>query len=325
METQTKTGIEDINVVDFFCGCGGFSKGFENVGFNVIAGFDFNKDAISSFNANHKAKGIFKDVTKLTNEELDQIIGEKKVDVLIGGFPCQGFSYLGKRNKRDPRNLLYRELLRFISHLQPQYIILENVRGLLTMKDSNGELILFTVLRELIERGYLVGYKLLCTSDYGVPQNRNRVIIFAQRTSFFDLPKQEKASVMDAIGDLNEQGSSLNAHLVTLHTEDIKNKISLLKEGERLSENFHSSRFRLFGDKPSRTITRGDHIHPIFNRTLTPREAARLQSFADDFTFIGGKESMRLQIGNAVPPIFAQLIATNLAKEIRENHTLAQT
>lgn len=305
--------LRNLNVVDFFCGAGGFSKGFEQAGFNILAGIDCNENAIATFKQNHSGKGFVKDITKLSLNEFKELTGYARVDVLIGGFPCQGFSILGRRNKKDPRNLLYRELLRFIEGLQPSYVILENVRGLVSMRDSKNNLVLSSILQEIISVGYCVSYKVLLASDYGIPQNRERLIIFAQKTSFFDAPKVEKkVSVIEALENIPE---NTNAHILTNHTPEYSERLAQVPHGKSLN-NFRSC-LRLFPDKPSNTITSGEFIHPTLSRFLTPRESARLQGFNDDFTFCGSKESIKLQIGNAVPPPLAKILANQLLQIVR--------
>ena len=301
-----------MNVVDFFCGAGGFSKGLENAGLRILAGIDYNPDAIATFNKNHSGKGYVRDITQLSTQELRELIKNEPVDVIVGGFPCQGFSLLGRRKKNDPRNILYKELLRFIGELRPQYFVLENVKGLLSMKHPNGEKVLPIILKDLMALGYSVSYKLLLASDYGVPQNRERVLIFGQRCSFFELQKVVvKKTVFDAINDLPSAEEGINAHVFTEHSPEYEQKLGSLKQGDHLG-NFHSTRLRLRSFEPSNTITRGDYIHPVYNRFLTPRECARLQSFSDDFFFCGNKGSIKLQIGNAVPPLLGKVLGEKL-------------
>lgn len=302
-----------FNVVDFFCGCGGFSKGFEQAGFNVLAGIDFNENAIATFNKNHSGKGFVRDVKKLSQNELMELTGNSHVEVLIGGFPCQGFSILGKRNKKDPRNLLYQELLRFIEGLRPKFIILENVRGLASMKDAKNNLVLFSILQDIMCLGYCVSWKILLASDYGVPQNRERLIIFAQKSEFFNIQKSEKKiSVVDALKNIPE---GMNAHTFVNHTQEYAHRLAQVEQGKSLGK-FRSC-LRLRVNEPSNTITSGELIHPIENRFITPRESARLQGFSDDFLFCGSRESIKLQIGNAVPPPLAKVLASQLLKIIQ--------
>jgi DNA (cytosine-5)-methyltransferase 1 len=304
--------LRKLNVVDFFCGAGGFSKGFEQAGFNIIAGIDLNENAIATFKQNHSGRGFVKDIKKLSLNEFNARTECSGVDVLIGGFPCQGFSILGKRSKKDSRNQLYKELLRFIEGLKPRFIILENVRGLASMKDSKNNSVLSSILKNIINLGYCVSWKILCASDYGVPQNRERLIIFAQKTNFFNIPKiEKKITVSEALQDIPE---GLNAHTFVNHKPDYVQRVSEVQLGRSFG-SFRSC-VRLHPDKPSNTITSGYLIHPIQNRVLTPRESARLQGFSDDFVFCGNKESIRLQIGNAVPPLLAKVLANQLLQVV---------
>ena len=251
-----------MNVVDFFCGAGGFSKGLENAGLRILAGIDYNPDAIATFNKNHSGKGYVRDITQLSTQELRELIKNEPVDVIVGGFPCQGFSLLGRRKKNDPRNILYKELLRFIGELRPQYFVLENVKGLLSMKHPNGEKVLPIILKDLMALGYSVSYKLLLASDYGVPQNRERVLIFGQRCSFFELQKVVvKKTVFDAINDLPSAEEGINAHVFTEHSPEYEQKLGSLKP-----ESNDPSAFKI--TNPAASTARRIRIPPPANTSM---------------------------------------------------------
>lgn len=301
-----------MKVLDLFSGCGGFSKGFADAGFETIAFVEWWKPAATTFLHNHlHALHLGTDITQISDKKIEQLMG--KVEIVVGGPPCQGFSLCGKRDKKDQRNTLYKEYLRFIRILLPKIAIMENVAGLLSMKNANNEPVINLILKDFIDLGYSVTYKVLKASDYGVPQNRKRLIIIATKLNLYPEPKENKITVHEAIKDLPFEETQQNGHVHFKVTQSTQEKINNLKQGERISNKFNFSRQRIYANKPSKTIvTHNIYIHPYYNRFLTPRELARLQSFPDDFIFCGAKTAMTKQIGNAVPPLLAKAIATKI-------------
>lgn len=299
-------------ILDLFAGCGGFSQGFTEAGCDVIAFVEQWQPAVATYQQNHPtAQLIGTDITKIKNNDIEKYKGD--VEIIIGGPPCQGFSFCGKRDPKDKRNQLYKHFLRFVEVIQPIYVVLENVPGLLSMKDADGERILHKIVEKFIEQDYSVTYKILDAADYGVPQQRKRLFIIARKIKWSSSDFFPKRTVADALGDLTNQENILNAHEFFSPTKTTIQKIRELKEGERMSRKFNTSRQRLFADKPSRTIlTMPIYIHPYYDRFLTPRELARLQSFPDSFLFCGSKIDKVKQIGNAVPPLLAKRIAESL-------------
>ncbi|MCF7844168.1 DNA cytosine methyltransferase [Candidatus Gracilibacteria bacterium] len=163
-----------LKVVSLFSGCGGLDLGFINQGFEVIWSNDFFPDAVETYkyNIGHHING--KDITKVKSSEIPD-----SFDVLLGGFPCQGFSIANiKRSMEDERNFLYREMLRIVKDKRPAFFLAENVKGLLSM--HQGEIIKM-IVKDFEELGYKVDYKLLNSADYGVPQQRERVAILGNR------------------------------------------------------------------------------------------------------------------------------------------------
>jgi len=298
-------------VLDLFSGCGGFSLGFIQAGYDIVGFVEMWKPAIETYKLNHpKAKHIGTDITKVRDEDILQY--RNKIDVIIGGPPCQGFSLAGRRNRDDNRNQLYKEYLRFVEIINPKTIVMENVQGILTMKDKDNEKIINKILKDLIKLEYLVTYKKIKATNYGIPQNRERILIIGKKCNIFTETTNETKTVIETISDLPYEENGMNAHLHFKPTETTLEKIRNLKQGERLL-NYNLSRRRIFADKPSPTIvTKPIYIHPIYDRLLTPRELARIQSFPDDFKFCGSKTSMVKQIGNAVPPKLAKEIAMKI-------------
>jgi len=301
-------------VLDLFSGCGGFSLGFQQAGYDIVAFVEMWKPAIETYKLNHpNAKHLGYDITKVKDEELLEY--RNKIDVIIGGPPCQGFSLAGKRNKEDNRNQLYKEYLRFVEIINPKTIVMENVQGILTMRDKDNEKIINKILKDLIRLEYLVTFKKIKAINYGIPQNRERILIIGKKCNMFNETINECKTVIETISDLPYEENGINGHLHFKPTEKTLEKIKNLKQGERLL-NYNLSRRRIFADKPSPTIvTKPIYIHPYYNRLLTPRELARIQSFPDEFIFTGSKTSMVKQIGNAVPPKLAKEIANDLFKD----------
>lgn len=196
------------NCIDLFCGCGGLSLGFKEAGFNIIGAIDFNKAAMETHKKNFDTDFEFcGDIASIEDDFIKNQFKDK-VDAIIGGPPCQGFSGLNRRNKdgNDPRNMLFLQYLRFVKLLSPKVVLIENVRQILTAKDGFIKNEIYKILEEL---GYNVTYSIVDASDYGVPQARKRAIIIGTKKklkpySFDLLKKQEcnKVTVSEAISDI---------------------------------------------------------------------------------------------------------------------------
>lgn len=354
--------MKSKKIIDLFCGCGGFSKGFEDAGFEVELALDSWNDAIETFNINHKkTSGITKNIYDFTNEEIKSFGKEHEIVGIIGGPPCQGFSMVGKREASDERNTLYLQYVRFVEQIRPEFFILENVKGLLTLKKGYFKK---EIVKRFSELGYNVTYKVLKACDYGVPQKRERVFFVGLRKdifgdSFFEYPKPVNHIIgtEEALCDLpsldngelcteyktppqNEfqkkmrrNSKSIFNNEITLHTEQTKKIISMIPDGGNIKSlpkeyykiRHYSSAFKRMNSKePSTTIDCGhrNYFHYKENRIPTVRESARIQSFPDDFRFLGTKTSQYTQVGNAVPPILAEKIGNaiiKMYKKIGEN------
>jgi len=338
-----------LSVLDLFCGCGGLSFGFARQGFNVVAGVDNWRDSLVTFEKNHPdSKGILTDLGNFNPEELENLTG--KIDVIIGGPPCQGFSISGKRDPGDPRNRLSFGFIKAVKHFKPKAFVLENVPNLISMA---GGKIKESLIREFNSLGYDVGCRVILASDYGVPQNRRRVFFVGMlgRNSFefpagnYTDPKL-KVACSQALSDLPEESvtdgtentaksesayqklmrkrsNKIFNHQATNHDIRTAEIISLVPDGgnyKDLPGRLQNTRkvniawTRYGSTKPSLTIDTGHrhHFHYKYNRIPTVRESARLQSFPDDFIFYGSKTSQYKQVGNAVPPLVAGEIARAL-------------
>lgn len=337
-------------VIDLFCGCGGLSYGFIEAGFDVLLGIDHWKDAITTFENTHKnAKGIVADLFTETPKDISKLTGIKDIDVIIGGPPCQGFSIAGKRIIDDERNQLYKSFVSFVKYYQPKVFLMENVPNIVSMgkgvvKDS--------IIEDFENLGYTIVYKVLLASDYGVPQNRRRAFFVGTKNNkIFKFPEPTTTnpiSAKDAISDLSEKSladgseyknepkseyqklirgksKGIYNHEITIHSEQTTSIISLVPDGGnykdlpeelRKTRNVNIAWTRLNSKKPSFTIDTGHrhHFHYKYNRVPTVRESARIQSFPDTFIFLGSKTSQYKQVGNAVPPILAQVLAKEIKK-----------
>ncbi len=356
-----------LRVVDLFCGAGGLSEGFRQAGFDVVAGQDMDAAAGRTFASTHEGAAFHGGpIQAVTAEGLLGPAGlhPGDVDVVVGGPPCQGYSYYNHgRGEHDPRAGLFREYLRVIEGLRPRWLVMENVAGITSVADG-------AVVREIHQgmavRGYRVEMRLLRSEDFGVPQERRRMFFIATRTDrqvLFPSPTHGPAvgvpyvTIGEAISDLpavpNAGGLAempygskpLTAYqaamrggctLLTNHQaprlakqnlerlahippggswRDIPKE--LLPAGmQRARRSDHTKRYgRPRWDQLACTVLTkcdvhwGAFFHPEQLRSLTPREAARLQSFPDRFTFQGSRTEQFVQVGNAVPPLLGAAVA----------------
>lgn len=334
--------------IDLFSGCGGLSYGMGRAGFDVILGIDHDRYALQSFVRNHPGSdAFFADISKLTKRDFSPFTRKKRIDVLIGGPPCQGVSLSGHRVRKDPRNDLFLSYLKILEYLRPRAFVMENVPGLIGLFEGE----LFRVLLENFERlGYTVSHKVLNAADYGIPQSRRRVFFVGLYKGpsfrFPDPLNTAPITSFDALSDLPE--SSINDgkaylikaetkyqrlmrkgskgifnHQITNHRERTIHIISHVPDGgnyKDLPVELQNTRkvniawTRLNSGRPSFTVDTGHrhHFHYLYNRIPTVRENARLQSFPDSFIFEGSRTSQYRQVGNAVPPVLANIIGAQL-------------
>lgn len=356
------------SVIDLFCGAGGLSEGFRHAGYRVLLGSDIDPQFGETFCSSHEgAIFVAKPIQSLSSDEILAQTGlcKGQLDVLVGGPPCQGYSvYNHGRGEHDPRAGLFREYLRIVRDLAPKWLVMENVTGLLSI--SGGQLIR-TIAEEISKLGYAVEWRTLRAEDYGVPQERRRVIFIANRVGApIQFPTIEYGkglkpftTIWDAIGDLPLLGTDVKIDYPVPPNTDYQAKMrsgnprlanhygpklgkanqerirhipqggswrdipfDLLPEGmKRAKRSDHTKRYgrpRLT-DLSCTILTKcdihwGAYIHPIENRAFTVREAARLQSFPDNFVFYGSMTDQFVQIGNAVPPMMANAIASSIKR-----------
>lgn len=181
------------NVIDLFAGCGGLSLGFEMAGYTIPLAVEKDEWASETYMKNHpKTKVVTSDITQV--KDLDSLFSQKeiKIEGIIGGPPCQGFSLSGNRDKKDPRNSLFMEFVRFVKHFQPRFFVMENVTGILSMQTKSGELVKDVILSEYDKAGYNVEIYVLNAAEFGVPQSRIRVFFIGLRKDIpYDRDKVE--------------------------------------------------------------------------------------------------------------------------------------
>lgn len=336
---------EKYKLVSLFSGCGGMDLGFKQAGFDIIWANDIDKTAIETYryNIGHIVEG---DIREIDENEIPAC------DVVTAGFPCQPFSTAGNRKGvEDDRGNLYLECLRVIKAKKPLAVVFENVRGILSIKNKDGSLLYKTIINmlEKTEPGYDVTYKLLKSSDYGVPQQRYRVIFVAFRkdlninyefpkpTHSSDDPSLKVGSIIDVpegtpnqdeVWELSPQARSLVPYIKEGGSwKDIPYEV-LPPRFKRIRDNMKKYRspnfYRRYGrHEINGTITAAATpencgiIHPTENRRYSVREIARIQSFPDDFIFKGDSIPDKYKvIGNAVPPLLAKVIAESIKHEL---------
>ncbi|MBP3304101.1 MAG: DNA cytosine methyltransferase [Muribaculaceae bacterium] len=303
-----------MKIVSLFSGAGGLDLGLVQSGHEILWAIDIDKDAVTTYQNNigdHIRQG---DITKLDMRTLPDC------DVIVGGFPCQGFSIANlKRTIDDERNLLYLSFYQAIKIKHPKFFIAENVKGILSLGKGT---IVAQIIEDFRQAGYNVTVNLVNMADYGVPQTRQRVIFLGQRSDIndimlFQLPSKTHSedgkqlprwiSIEDAISHFPEPGNEC----------DIPNHVC--SNYKVVTRNFTGHRVT-DPHKPSPTIlARGNGgggvvaiPHYSGMRRLTIRESASIQTFPDDFVFYGAMNSCYRQIGNAVPVHFAKLLGNSL-------------
>lgn len=349
-----------FRILDLFCGAGGLSWGLhKNRNFKTVVALDLDENAANTFKKNMPDTEVFVgDITdNVIKERIIACSKKKKINMIVGGPPCQGYSMKGKKlGLADPRNFLFQEYLNIVKEIQPEVFVIENVKGLLISLKGwfKGEII------QSIERlGYHVEYGILNAADFGVPQSRERAIFICSKEKSIPLPKAtvvKRTTVRDAISDLAylnsgeggfEQAYRIDAqseyqkllrkgsnklynHKASNHKNIAIEKLKLIspEQGKEClpeeiigKQKFKTTWGRLKWDEVSPTIdtrfdasSNGTNNHPYLHRAITPREAARIQSFDDVFVFYGSKVCVRKQVGNAVPPLLAKAIADQIEK-----------
>ncbi|MDY2631702.1 MAG: DNA cytosine methyltransferase [Clostridium sp.] len=383
-------------IVDLFAGAGGLSLGFVQNNYKIELANEIQEICTETYRFNHpevkSEKVVNDDIIKIV-EHIDSYLENKDIDIVIGGPPCQSFSSANRQRViDDPRNILYKYFIKAVGKIKPKFIVMENVKGMLSVAEQVVED--FANVRVEVDGeilNYDVRYNLFNSSDFSVAQSRERLIYIGVRS---DIQRHFNISAQDIIDEINNSNKHNTKYVLadalrnikSLESPTIKNmtEVDCESTGKKVDKNIyvernneylelinngewecvitnHKARFanetnleifkileqgedstsekiahimpykhrnhlfkdkyyRLIEDKPCRTITAHlqmdclSHIHPTQARTITPREAARIQSFPDDYVFLGAYLKTYMQIGNAVPPVMARKIALILKK-----------
>lgn len=375
-------------IIDLFCGPGGLSLGFENAGFSIALANDIDESSIQTFRKNHPGIPsediMLGDIGEFIKSKKD-ILEKKGFSVVVGGPPCQGFSMANRQRLiNDPRNALYKKFVEVIKLSQPSFLVMENVKGMLPFAPQ--------VVDDFKAVGYTADYRLFNAKDFGIPQNRERLIYIGIRK---DLSKNPLDTIQDILKDIESKKTSTitplkdafwglrklaarkkkgdteveskesgftkdqivgrgkpNEYINRINHGKIPKEIynhkarynnerdleifRLLPPGEKSdhesiqhimpyksrSHIFKDKYFKLHPNRVSKTITShmkfdcNMYIHPFEARGITPREAARIQSFPDNYIFEGSYTRWYAQVGNAVPPLLGEIIARSIIKKL---------
>ena len=348
------------NVIDLFCGVGGLSHGFIQEDFNVLAGIDIDETCRFAFEENNKSEFIAKSITDISAQEINRIYGENTdLKILVGCAPCQNFSsYMFKDKDKDSNKwkLLY-EFSRLINEVQPDIVSMENVAQLINFKKAP---VFEDFVSNLKSLGYYVHYEVVNCPDYGIPQNRKRLILLASKFGEIKLiPKTHTrdsyVTVKDAIGELpfikdGEKDINDPIHFSRKLTPKNKKRIEATPYGgswkdwnedlrlechkKETGKSFPSVYGRMVWEKPSPTMTtqcigygNGRFGHPVQDRAISLREAALLQTFPLDYKFVKNDQDynstiLARQIGNAVPVKLGQVVAKSVKEHLKKLNKL---
>ena len=302
---------ERLNVLDLFCGAGGLSEGFKKAGFNILLGIDSDEDALKTYKLNHLESEILcKDISKISKRDILKKIGSQKIDFVIGGPPCQGFSLAGRRNPNDPRNFLIKQFLRIVSIVKPKIFVIENVQGLKSMKNESGKFILDLIKQRAKKMKYLLQIHLLNAEDYGVSQKRKRIFIIGSKDYLILNPKKVKKILLEKKHIPEKYFYSQRLIDGFKRREEINKK---LKRGFGWrfidpDDTSYTISARYYKDGAEALIKYSDDEI----RKLTPEECALIQSFPKKYKFGSGVIKTYKQIGNAVPPKLSFAVAKSI-------------
>lgn len=341
--------------ISLFSGCGGFSIGFRGAGCDIKGFVEIDNGLSNIYSKNFpETKRIGNDIKEIQSKNVEKFCKQAgDVDVVIGGPPCQGFSLSGKRNINDPRNYFFQEYMRIIDIVRPKVAIIENVRLLTSMKSKNGGFVKDQITSDLRSHGYNAKLFQINACHYGVPQHRERVFFIAVRSDLGIAPsfpeshfgkgaclfhaEKKLRTFADACSDLkyleSGQKSEDPLHSAVRHPDHVIRWLWDVPQGASAHDNedpalrppsgYNTTYKRQAWEEPGATVqtTFGmisgcRNVHPIATRSLTIREAARLQSFPDNYKFVGSLGTIRTGIGNAVPPLLARAIADHIRTAI---------
>lgn len=299
-----------MKVVSLFSGAGGLDLGFKMAGHEIVWANDLYEDAVETYKHNLGDHIVCGDISKIDADEIPEC------DIIIGGFPCQGFSVANmKRHESDERNALYKQLIRVIDAKKPKFFLAENVKGLTNLAKGT---VFHMILSDFSALGYKVSYRVLNAADYGVPQTRQRVIIIGVRNDIdFEYIFPNPTNSKDGKGGL-PKWVSVGEAMSIIPDPDLPNNLPNHDYSKyKLQFNGYLGHRALDPEKPAPTVTaRGDNKggvvilpHPNAQRRMSCRELAAVQSFPLDYKFSGNRSSVYRQIGNAVPPLLGYAVA----------------
>lgn len=333
---QKSIDFSGVTAIELFAGAGGCALGMEEAGINTVELVEFNKTASATLKKNRPDWNVICDDV----HKVDFTPFKGRVDIVSGGFPCQAFSYAGKKlGFDDTRGTLFHELARCIEEVQPKMFFAENVKGLLSHDKGRTFKTIYDVLTSL---NYTVQYKVLNAAYYGVGQKRERTIIIGIQNDLIDKihfefpePDEKMTTLREALKDCPvSEGQS--------YSEKKKKVFELVPPGgcwvdlpEDVAKDYMGKSYysgggrrgmarRISWDEPCLTLTcspsqkQTDRCHPDETRPFTVREYARIQSFPDDWEFCGGIGDKYKQIGNALPVELARRISVQIKKAIEE-------
>jgi DNA (cytosine-5)-methyltransferase 1 len=342
--------MKKMKLLDLFCGAGGLSLGFERANFDIVKAIDFDRYAVQTYN--HNRGRIIAEEKNIVDIDDKFIKDLGLIDGMIGGPPCQGFSTAGQRIIDDDRNKLYREYFRILKQVRPKFFVIENVTGILNFgkgivkndiikrADALGYKIFYKTLDtskfgipQIRLRVLFVGIKKeLCKMDFIFPEGNSKPISIIDAIG--DLPflengedttKYRFAPKTEYQKKMRDGSQILTNHNLSIHTSKTKRIIAKIPEGgsimslpesEREGRNYHALLRKMDRSKPSLCIDTGHRTYFHYEETRIPstREVARLQSFPDSFEFIGPRNDQQRLVGNAVPPILAEIIAESIKR-----------
>lgn len=324
-------------LVSLFAGGGGLCLGLEKAGFRTVLATDVWTAAANTFALNRpNVPFLCKDIRRIEKAELLALTGEQEIDLVAGGPPCQGFTTIGDQISGDVRNEFFRAYFTIVKWLRPKCVLIENVAYLRSQFGGRYEQ---EILVELRKAGYSGHVTTLNAADFGVPQLRARAFFFGTSLEqpfswptpthgdgFGRLPFR---TVGEAISDLFTavNGHAPKNHVSLNHSEIVIQRYKLIPEGGRMPppselpveirrKNFGNTYKRLHRNRPSLTLVPGNNafpVHPTLHRSLTPREAARIQTFPDSFVFAGNRSVQCKLVGNAVPVNLALAVGQSIS------------
>lgn len=346
---------KEVGVIDLFCGIGGLAHGFKKEGFDILAGIDIDEACKYAFEENNRSKFISKSISNISKEEISNLYKGKKIKILVGCAPCQPFSSYTFKDKDKTNNkwLLLYEFARLIRETEPEIVSMENVAQLINFKKAP---VFHDFLHELTALGYHVHYEIVNCPEYGIPQNRKRLVLLASKLGKIKLVpkthiKQDFVTVRDtieALSEINDGEKDKNdfLHFSRKLSSTNKKRIEATPYGgswldwpEELKLDCHKKESgksyssvygRMKWDEPSPTITthcigfgNGRFGHPVQDRGISVREAALLQTFPKSYKFAKDENNFSIvkiskQLGNAVPVKLGEVIAKSIKIHIKK-------